>query len=40
MLVRTGNGAETEHRLARQPHVEVITDLAAAAALLIAERRR
>lgn len=37
MLVRTGNGAETEHRLAPDAAVEVFTDLAAVAARLIAE---
>ena len=40
MLVRTGNGTETERHLNGQPDVEVVTDLAAAAALLITEHRR
>lgn len=37
MLVRTGNGVETERRLGAGTAVEVFTDLATAAALLIAE---
>jgi D-glycero-D-manno-heptose 1,7-bisphosphate phosphatase len=37
ILVRTGNGAATEGRLVADAPVEVFTDLAAAAAALIAE---
>jgi len=37
MLVRTGNGAATEGRLATNAPVEVFPDLAAATELLIAE---
>ena len=40
MLVRTGNGAEAERRLVGRVDTEVFTDLAAAAALLIAEHNR
>ena len=40
MLVRTGNGVETERRLDGRADIEVFTDLAAAVALLIAERSR
>jgi D-glycero-D-manno-heptose 1,7-bisphosphate phosphatase len=39
MLVRSGNGAETERLLDAAAAVEVFPDLAAAAALLIAESR-
>ena len=39
ILVRTGNGPETERRLAAGAAVEVFTDLASAAAALIAETR-
>lgn len=39
ILVRTGNGPETERRLAAGAAVEVFADLAAAATALIAETR-
>jgi D-glycero-D-manno-heptose 1,7-bisphosphate phosphatase len=39
VLVRTGNGMETERRLVGRADVEVVADLAAATALLIAELR-
>lgn len=39
ILVRTGNGVATEGRLPADASVEVFKDLAAAAALLIAEKR-
>lgn len=38
ILVRTGNGATTERQLVAGAAVEVLPDLAAAAALLVAER--
>jgi D-glycero-D-manno-heptose 1,7-bisphosphate phosphatase len=40
ILVRTGNGAETAQKLRGDDPVEVVADLAAAAALLVAEIRR
>jgi D-glycero-D-manno-heptose 1,7-bisphosphate phosphatase len=40
MLVRTGNGRETENKLAPDAAVEVFTDLAAATALLLSESRK
>jgi D-glycero-D-manno-heptose 1,7-bisphosphate phosphatase len=40
ILVRTGNGAETERRLDAGAGVEVFADLASAAALLIAESQK
>lgn len=38
LLVRTGNGATTEQQLAADDRLEVVADLAAAAARLISER--
>jgi D-glycero-D-manno-heptose 1,7-bisphosphate phosphatase len=40
ILVRTGNGVETEQRLSAAPPVEVYADLAAAARQLLEEDRR
>lgn len=40
MLVRTGNGLETEQRLGAGAAVEVFPNLAAAAALLISEQKK
>lgn len=40
MLVRTGNGVTTESRLDPERGVEIFPDLAAAAALLIAENQK